>query len=153
MSGTGRLEAIWIKRVKRGPMDPAGSAALVAEKGIVGNANQGGKRQVTVIEQEVFDRIAAELPGAAPYMRRANFMVSGLRLAHTRGHTLTVGGLRIRIWGETRPCERMDEQCPGLTQALDPEWNGGIYGVVLDAGEVRVGDPVSLLAPEDVAAT
>lgn len=153
MSGMGRLEAIWIKRAKRGPMDPAGSAALVAEKGIVGNANQGGKRQVTVIEQEVFDRIAAELPEAAPSMRRANFMVSGLRLAHTRGHTLTLGGLRIRIWGETRPCERMDEQCPGLTQALAPDWNGGVYGVVLDAGEVRVGDSVSLLPPEDAAAT
>lgn len=151
MDGRGRLEAIWIKRARRGPMDPNPSAALVADKGIVGNANQGGKRQVTIIEKEVFDRIALELPEAAPAMRRANFMVSGLRLAHTRGHTLEVGGVRIRIWGETRPCERMDEQCPGLTQALDPDWNGGVYGVVLDAGEVRVGDPVSLLPPEDAA--
>jgi MOSC domain-containing protein YiiM len=151
MSGEGRLEAIWIKRAKRAPMDPAGSATLVAEKGIVGNANQSGKRQVTIIEREVFDRIAAKLPEAAPRMRRANFMVSGLRLAHTRGHTLTVGSVRIRIEGETRPCERMDQQCPGLTQALEPDWNGGVYGVVLDAGEVRVGDAASLMPPEDAA--
>lgn len=144
MSGTGRLEAIWIKRAKRGPMDAVETATMVAEKGIAGNANQGGKRQVTVIEKEVFERLAEDLPGSQPSMRRANLMVSGIRLAHTRGHTLTVGGVRILIQGETRPCERMDEQCPGLTSALDPEWRGGVYGVVLDAGEVRVGDPVAM---------
>ena len=150
MSGTGRLEAIWIKRMKLGPMDPAGAATLVADRGIVGNANQGGKRQVTIIEQEVFDRIRRTLPDAEPSMRRANLMVTGIRLAHTRGHTLTVGGLRILLQGETRPCYRMDQQCPGLTSALDSDWAGGAYGVVLDSGEVRVGDPVSL-QPEDVS--
>lgn len=147
MSGTGRLEAIWIKRMKRGPMDPVPAAALVAQKGLAGNADQGGKRQVTVIEREVFERIAGSLPEARPHMRRANFMVSGIRLAGTRGHTLHVGGVRILLYGETRPCERMDEQCPGLTAALDPEWGGGAYGVVLDSGEVQVGDPVALHLP------
>ena len=150
MSGTGRLEAIWIKRMKLGPMDLAGAATLVADRGIAGNANQGGTRQVTIIEQEVFDRIQRTLPDAEPSMRRANLMVSGIRLAHTRGHTLNVGGLRIALHGETRPCYRMDEQCPGLTSALDPDWAGGAYGVVLDSGEVRVGDPVSI-QPGDVS--
>lgn len=144
MSGAGRLEAIWIKRVRLGPMDPVASAVFEAERGIVGNANQGGKRQVTVIEREVFDLIRTTLPDAEPIMRRANLMVSGIRLAHTIGRTLTVGGLRILIQGETRPCYRMDEQCPGLTAALDPGWRGGAYGVVLDSGEVRVGDAVTL---------
>lgn len=144
MTTTGTLEAIWIKRAKRGPMDAVASATLVQDRGIAGNANQGGKRQVTIIEKEVFDRLAAELPGATPWMRRANFMVSGVSLAHTRGRVLTVGALRILVHGETRPCERMDEQCPGLTLALDPDWRGGVYGAVLDGGEVRVGDPVSL---------
>jgi len=147
MSTNGRLEAIWIKRMKRGPMDPADSATLVPDQGIVGNANQRGKRQVTVIEQEVFDQIRTALPDAMPYMRRANFMVSGIRLAHTRGHTLTVGGVRILLHGETVPCERMDEQCMGLTAALDPDWRGGAYGTVLDAGQVSVGDDVSLEPP------
>ena len=43
-----RLEQIWIKRVRRGPMDAADRARVVAGRGIVGNANQGGKRQVTM---------------------------------------------------------------------------------------------------------
>jgi MOSC domain-containing protein YiiM len=149
MSGTGRLEAIWIKPAHKAPMVELGGVALVAGKGIIGNANQGGKRQVTVIEQEVFDLLRSTLPGSAPIMRRANFMVSGIRLAHSEGTTLTVGGVRILLQGETRPCYRMDEQCPGLTAALDPEWRGGAFGVVLDSGEVRVGEAVSLETPAE----
>jgi MOSC domain-containing protein YiiM len=139
-----RLEAIWIKRMRRGPMAPAEHAKLVADAGIEGCANQGGKRQVTIIEREVFDGIRQSLPDAQPIMRRANFMVSGIRLENSRGKTLTVGDVRIELHGMTRPCERMDEQCPGLTAALGPHWNGGAYGVVLDDGEVRIGDMVSL---------
>jgi MOSC domain-containing protein YiiM len=144
MIGAGRVEAIWIKRMRKAPMAPAGSAVLVADRGIVGNANQGGKRQVTVIEREVFDLVRETLPDAEPIMRRANFMVSGIRLAETVGQVLTLGGVRVLLQGETRPCYRMDEQCPGLTAALDPEWRGGAFGIVLDSGEVRVGDTAAL---------
>jgi hypothetical protein len=37
----------------------------------------------------------------------------------------------------------MDAQVAGLTVALAPSWNGGVYGVVLDDGAVRVGDDAS----------
>ena len=50
---TGTLKAIWIKRAKLGKMDPAQKAELKAGRGVVNNANQGGKRQVTMIEEEV----------------------------------------------------------------------------------------------------
>lgn len=138
---TGRVEALWRKRAHRGPMDPTDRVRLVEGQGIEDDANFGRrKRQVTIIEQEVFERIAADLPDVRPYMRRANVMVSGVRLKESRGRLLRLGDVRIRIWGETRPCERMDAQVPGLTAALDPDWNGGVFGVVLDDGEVGVGD-------------
>ena len=35
----GELAAIWIKRMKRGPMDPAPAATLVSGRGLVGNAD------------------------------------------------------------------------------------------------------------------
>jgi hypothetical protein len=38
----------------------------------------------------------------------------------------------------------MDEQCAGLRSALSPDWGGGAYGVVLDDGLVRVGDPAEM---------
>jgi len=144
----GRVEELWIKPVRKGPMDPTQSATFVANEGIVGNANQGGNRQVTVIEKEVLDRIRGQLPTAAPIMRRANVMVSGIRLRETRDHILDLGGVRLLLQGETRPCSRMDEQCEGLTAALDPDWNAGAYGIVLDDGVVRVGDAASLAESE-----
>jgi len=146
---TGRIEAIWLKRAHRGPMDPVQRARLVAGGGIADDANFGrSRRQVTVIEKEAFERIADRLPAADPAMRRANVMVSGLGLQGTRDRILSLGGVRLHVRGETRPCERMDAQCPGLTAALDPDWNGGVFGVVLDDGEIAVGDVAELGAAE-----
>ncbi|MEQ1855642.1 MAG: MOSC domain-containing protein [Longimicrobiales bacterium] len=143
----GRVEAIWIKRAVRGVMDPALEVNLVAGKGIESDASFGrANRQVTVIEKEVFDRVRQSLPNAEPAMRRANLMVSGVRLAESRGKVLRVGGTRILLRGETKPCERMDEQCPGLRAALAVGWGGGAHGIVLDDGLVRVGDAASLEA-------
>lgn len=150
----GRVEALWTKRAHRGVMDPQEKVTLVAGKGIDDDANFGrSKRQVTVIEKEVFDRIRAELPAVEPAMRRANVMVSGVRLAESRGKILSLGTVRIELFGETRPCERMDAQVPGFTAALDPDWAGGAFGIVLDDGEVSVGDRVSLTAKETASET
>jgi len=141
----GRIEAIWVKRSARGVMDPADEVDLVAGKGIARDASFGrSRRQVTLIEKEVFDRVRTALPAADPVMRRANVMLSGVRLAESRGRVLRVGGVRILVHGETRPCERMDEQCAGLRAALSPGWGGGAHGVVLDDGLVRVGDAAEL---------
>jgi MOSC domain-containing protein YiiM len=139
----GRLQAIWIKRMKLGPMDAADSAALVTSKGIVGNANQGGKRQVTIIEQEIWDDLMNQLGATlSPSERRANLMTSGIRLANSRGRILRVGACRIRIYGETRPCERMDEAFEGLRDAMRAGWGGGAYGEILDDGQINIGDEV-----------
>jgi len=145
---SGRVDALWLKRAVRGPMDAVSEVRTLRGEGIEGDANRGrSRRQVTVIEREVFERIASGLPAAEPAMRRANVMVSGVRLEGARGRTLHLGGVRLQIRGETRPCERMDAQCPGLTDALDPDWNGGVFAVVLDDGEIRVGDAASLGEP------
>lgn len=150
---TGRVEALWTKRAHRGPMDSADEVLMVENQGIADDANFGrSKRQVTIIEKEVFDAIREELPDVEPHMRRANVMVSGLRLAGTRGQTLTLGGARILIYGETRPCNRMDAQVQGLTAALDPEWRGGVFGVVVQAGGVTVGDEATLSEAQESAA-
>ena len=145
-SECGKIEAIWLKRAKLGPMDAVERATLVAERGIKDNANQGGKRQVTIIEKEVWEALMAQMGASLdPSARRANLMISGIRLQETRGQTLQAGGVRIRIYGETRPCERMDEALPGLRKALDPNWGAGAFGEVLDDGEIAVGDGVSWL--------
>ena len=143
MNDTGRLEAIWIKRVRRGPMDPVDAADLRAGRGIIGNANQGGRRQVTIIEREVWSSVMRNVGADLdPSTRRANLMVSGVALAATRGRILRIGTCRIRILGETKPCEQMEALVPGLRDAMYPEWRGGAFGEVLNDGGIAIGDRV-----------
>ena len=143
---TGKLDMIWLKRGKRAPMDMKTSATIQERHGLIGNANIGGKRQITIIHKEVWDTLKHTLSDEVePVMRRANLMVSGVPLAGTRGKTLQIGSCRIRINGETLPCERMDQAFSGLRDALKPDWGGGIYGEALNDGEIRVGDEVKWL--------
>jgi MOSC domain-containing protein YiiM len=150
----GTLERIWIKRAHRGPMDPAESARLVAGAGLAGNANQGGYRQVAILDAAAWQRACADLGRAVdPSTRRANLLVRGIDLARSRGRVLVVGPVRMRVFEETKPCELMDRFVPGLRAALRPEWRGGVSVEVLDDGEIVVGDAVRWddAAPQDQA--
>jgi MOSC domain-containing protein YiiM len=140
----GRVETIWIKRAKRGPMDVVPRVRAVAGRGLEGNANQGGKRQVTLLSADSWSDVVEELgEDVDPSLRRSNLYLRGIDLRDSRGKTLSVGGSRIRIYGETRPCNQMEESRAGLQAALDPGWRGGAYGEVLEGGEIAVGDAVS----------
>jgi MOSC domain-containing protein YiiM len=144
----GRLEAIWIKRAHRGQMDQVSQGSLVAGRGLVGNADQGRRRQVTIIERERWEALMQQLGASiSPAARRANLMVSGVDLAQSRDRTLCIGTSRLLIRGETRPCERMDEALPGLRRAMRQDWAGGVFAEVLDDGEIAVGNPVGWEEP------
>lgn len=142
------LRAIWIKAKRRLPLSATPEAELVAGRGIAGNANQGGKRQVTIIEEEAWQRVMQQVGAALdPSTRRANLMVAGIRLERTIGRVLRIGACRLLIHGETDPCERMEEALPGLRAALEPNWCGGAFGEVLTGGRIAVGDEVAWEAP------
>jgi len=124
-------------------MDAAVRATLVPARGIAGNADQGGRRQVTLIDlerwRELMDRLGADLATGA---RRANLVIDSLDLFDSRGKTLRIGSARLHVLGETRPCERMEEALPGLQAAMRERWGGGAYAEVIEGGDISVGDAV-----------
>jgi MOSC domain-containing protein YiiM len=139
----GTLERIWLKRGKGGPMDPVDAAVMEVGLVLRGNANRGGRRQVTIISQErwaeLMDALGADMP---PSARRANLMVSGIDLENSRDRVLRVGDTRLKINGETRPCEQMEEAHAGLQELMRDRWGGGAFADVVDGGQIHVGDTV-----------
>ena len=144
----GRVDAMWLKRSHRGPMDAVREVHVSSDAGIVGGVDRSRRRQITLIEREVWDRLVRDLGGTAdPSARRANVLLTGIRLTNTRGRVLRVGEARLEIGGELTPCERMEEVLPGLQAAMRPHWNGGAFARVLGDAMIRVGDAVEWEIP------
>ncbi len=141
---SGRLVAIFVKRAHGGPMDARTSGELEAGRGLAGNADRGGRRQVTLVSSErwaeLMEAIGASLD---PHARRANLIVSGIDLENSRGRVLRIGSCRLQIGGETRPCQLMEETAAGLQEAMRHRWGGGAFAEVLEGGPIGVDDTVT----------
>jgi MOSC domain-containing protein YiiM len=140
----GELTAIFIKRAHGGPMDARPTAVLEPGRGLVGNADRGGRRQVTVLSAERWELVTQQVGASVgPEARRANLIVSGMDLEESRGRTLVIGSCRLRIGGETRPCQLMEQAAAGLQTAMRQHWAGGAFAEVLEGGTITVGDRVT----------
>lgn len=125
-------------------MDARLTAVLESGHGLAGNADRGGRRQVTLLSEARWDELMREVGASlGPEARRANLIISAIDFENSRGRILRVGPCRLRIGGETRPCEQMEESAAGLQQAMRERWGGGAFAEVLDGGPIAVGDDVS----------
>jgi len=144
----GRLLAIWVKPARGAPLEAREEAELVAGRGMVGNAHQGGKRQVSILDIGAWATLTQELgDDLPPETRRANLLLEGVQLAGIRGRVLRIGECRLRILGQTTPCRQMDAARAGLARAMLTNWRGGSYGTVIAGGRIQVGDPVAWEEP------
>ena len=125
-------------------MDGTANATLETSKGLIGNADVGGRRQVTLLAEERWAALMREVGASlGPQARRANLILSGVDLENTRGRTLKIGACVLKINGETRPCELMEEAASGLQAAMRDHWGGGAYAEVVKGGPIAVGDVVA----------
>jgi MOSC domain-containing protein YiiM len=142
----GVLKSIAHRPTDGEPMREAREANVIPGRGLDTENRKPGRREVTLLSVEAWQKACRELGVEIPwYTRRANLLIEGVDLTSLLGEELQVGTVRIRIHGETRPCGIMDAQQPGLREALAPEMRGGVHGEVLVGGTIRVGDPVEVL--------
>ncbi|MFT6990721.1 MAG: MOSC domain-containing protein YiiM [Paraglaciecola sp.] len=101
-----------------------------------------GKRQVTVLSIEQWQLACDEVGTTLPWtVRRANLLVDGVSFDSSMvGQQIKIGRLILFITGETDPCPKMDAQHQGLTQALTPDWRGGVCCRVIADGRIKIGD-------------
>ncbi|MDZ7645075.1 MAG: hypothetical protein U5K76_13180 [Woeseiaceae bacterium] len=126
-------------------------AGIRTSDGVAGDfRGRPGKRQVTVLSARAWQLACADVGRELPWTtRRANLLVADMDLPQRAGDVLRIGDVRLLVTMEVDPCSRMDEQCAGLRAALVADWRGGVACSVLAAGEVRIGDDVSLEAAAD----
>ncbi len=169
---TGRIVAVAQARGHHFSKKLVMSIRLIAGLGVDGDAhagvtvkhrsrvardpNQPNLRQVHLIHQELFDELRPRGFEIAAGDLGENVTTSGIDLlALPVGAQLRLGADAIvEITGLRNPCVQIDRFRPGLMAAvLDRTPDGGlirksgVMGVVLDGGDVRPGDAITVTLP------
>jgi MOSC domain-containing protein YiiM len=114
-------------------------------------------RQVHLIHAELHDELAGQGFAIAAGDMGENILTRGLDLlALPTGARLRIGHeALVEVTGLRNPCLQLDRFADGLMAAVtDRAEDGtvirkaGVMAVVLCAGEVRIGDPITVLLPD-----
>ena len=146
----GKVEDIARRKKIRAPMETLNAVIVDEKTGLAGDIRGGAlKRQVTILSAEAWNSVCEELKTELPWTtRRANILVSGIKLPQESGYQIQIGEILLEVTRQTDPCERMDEQYLGLTNALMPDWRGGVCCSVVRGGNIMNGDKVTLYSKE-----
>ncbi|RSK24776.1 MOSC domain-containing protein [Hymenobacter metallilatus] len=151
----GRLEWIGLRPGRREPLQAVLTAEAETDRHLQGDharPKPGGKRQVTLIQQEHLGAVAGYLglsEPVAPARLRRNLVVSGLNLLALKNRRIRIGEqVVLEITGECHPCSRMEEELgPGGYNAM--RGHGGLTARILTGGTLTVGDVVRVIATDE----
>jgi MOSC domain-containing protein YiiM len=122
-------------------------ARFVADLGLDGDwrSRKDSDRQITLIEAEALDAVAAALgiPGVPPGASRRQVMVRGVALNDMVGRHLRVGPLLVRVEDLCHPCRNLEAKIGRGAQVAMAD-RGGVCGRVIEGGLLSPGDPVSI---------
>ncbi len=141
---SGTIVNLHIARVKGAPSDPVQTAHAISSEGLEGDRSRNPRnlRQVLVMDQETLDHF-----GLQPGQVKENITVIGLDLSQARqGNVFFIGDednhVTLEVTGDCEPCQKMDALIPGLREEIFGR--RGILTVVLQGGQISVGDPIRL---------
>ena len=154
--GSGVVEVIALSSEAEGPMTVAPSAEAVAGCGLRGDRYERGAGtfsnpegrgyDLTLVEAEALEDLAAGGVELAPAEARRNLVVRGIALDGLIGKRFRVGS--VECFGQRRcePCAHLERLTrPGVLRGL--AHRGGLRADVLSGGEIRAGDRVEALDP------
>jgi MOSC domain-containing protein YiiM len=171
----GIVSWLGIRPKPRGALHAREGVRLLAGRGIEGDHRArrgGGKRQVTLIQDEHLEVVASLMGDADPALARPgrpaapppvprmdparlrridpvrlrrNIVVRGLNLMALKGVRFRLGGALLEGTGACHPCSRMEQILgPGGYNAM--RGHGGITAIVLEDGDVALGDLLDAVA-------
>lgn len=143
----GRVLAISIRPERLA--EPVPLKEVWAEKGIglQGDHYQhpNGMRQVTLIQKEHLDAVAAFLKRDINYtLTRRNILVSELNLLALKGKQFQIGKAIFEFTGECHPCSRMEVNL-GFGGYNAMRNHGGITAKVIESGMIEIGSAIGPL--------
>jgi MOSC domain-containing protein YiiM len=152
----GTLIGIAGRTGRRAPMALLEMATVAVDIGLTGDpiGPRHPKRLVTVLSLEDWNTAIAalnarDLIGGIVLdwtARRANLLVSDLRLPRAKGAIIRIGAVELVVTGQTHPCAKMDAVHPGLLKALGSDWRGGVTCAVNISGDIALGDPATVIS-------
>jgi MOSC domain-containing protein YiiM len=145
---SGRVIAMAWRPTDSEPMIETDEQEVVAGAGFTSEPGRSTARGLTLLSVESWGDTCRELGVELPWRaRRANLLVEGLDLGKLIGQTVSIGTITLRVNAETKPCNLMDKEHPGLRKALIPAFRGGVFGEVTVGGVIKVNDAVTALNP------
>ncbi|HET7478154.1 MAG TPA: MOSC domain-containing protein [Rubrobacteraceae bacterium] len=154
-SKTGVVELISVSEEAEGPMLSVTSAEALAGRGLRGDRYARGAGtfsdpdgrgyDLTLVEAEALEELAASGVEIEPAEARRNLVVRSIALDDLIGKRFRVGG--VECFGQRRcePCAHLEKLTrPGVLRGL--VHRGGLRADVLSDGEIRTGDRVEALS-------
>lgn len=147
-ANAGKVTWIGLRTERRKPLDIKLSVVAQKDVGLSGDhyASKGGKRQVTLIQQEHIMAVASMMgrPEIDPVALRRNIVVSGINLHALKGKRFRLGEAVLEYTGECHPCSRMEENLgEGGYNAM--RGHGGITCRILESGKISLHDALVVL--------
>lgn len=152
MSGT--VVAIHVAGEAGAPMRELSEVAAIAGAGLEGDryragigfySDRPGSRQLTLIEAEALEAVAAETGIALAFAEsRRNLTTRGLPLNDLVGRRFRVGAVLCAGIRLCPPCTRLEELTgrPVMPPLID---RGGLRADILESGTIRRGDPIQVV--------